>query len=387
MQGNFGPELVSRWLPRLTFGETAEAVLGRFSAQEASASALVEILTHNQLYASALRSYIRARTGGGGSSASDENRVELTLHRCVALLGVLGTRNLVLALRQIRALGEPWPYVVNPDDLRREREAKKGDAKEAAPKEAPPSRGKAGEKKEKFQPDQWISLALKAQEFCQSHQVPDPEGLGFAGGNLYDWVKHLAAREGRKKVDKAADEFFKRPLKFAFLASRLSEKTPGFGLGRFVFPAAHSLGAARYLLHCLTLNQQATQSLWTDFEKATEKSADTARVEARFLKEQKMVGMLQEEVAAMLLVASGSLRVAASGVRNMRSPMNLHAVDRGSFQLASILWLAHHMVDHGKALEAGKAPLSTWLAKPWCKSLRLKERDILESAKEAASLA
>lgn len=366
--------LVTTKFPYLTLGETATDVLQRFVNVDVTTSSLADALKRNQLYRAGVESYVEQRLGSrahqndeSGSTGSTES----SLTYCIQLLGMLGTRNLISSLRQVRSFGQEWPF--------------KG-APKAAEGDKPAPKPKAGTAEKKFQPDEYLKFALKAQEFCQSYQVDYAEGSGFASGLVFDYLRMLITMTGKKNpaVAKYFEESWRDAVKTAFLTSRLASRVKGFGYAKYGFAAGLMLTAGKLLI-CIDRARESG-SEWLEFEKSAEKIPELGRREVRHLQERERFGFTHQEIAAMALQYFTVLKPIAPAVGWCHTPFYLKNIHHDLYTLSSCLAASTILADYGKPVEAGKEPLRSLAENKWFKDLKLRDKDMIEVTKEASGV-
>jgi hypothetical protein len=271
------------------------------------------------------------------------------------------------AVRSARVLGEPWPF---PGKLKNEDETK-------------PAKPSAKPQVKKFNPDDYLKLAVKVQDFATSFSIEQAEGAAFAAGLVFDRLERLLAQDPRKNSE--AIEYLKpltrESLKLGLLASRIAARVPGFGAAKFAFGIAVAGNIGKLILASET---KGASPSWGQFLKTREKTEPYLRWQSSLLLERDRFGCSYEEVSILALQGFGVFQPFLEPILFQRRPHFLKNTTIESFQMAGVLYLASLLLALGKPMEKGSVAFKEISALSFWKALKIRESVLLEVSKEVA---
>jgi hypothetical protein len=187
-----------RFLP-LKLGRTAHDTLQEFIDIDVSAGDLVRILNENQAYRDLFFRFVSQKTAKPEKPKEGEDKKKeppSPTHRLVNLLGMLGSRNLVMALRIHRLADGRFPI----------KEDGKIDIN-------------AGD---------YLKRALEGEDSFQRNGLEYSE-TAYAAGVYFDLCRHVFEKSGDfKRLQPYFDRCWKRAFRTGVLAYLLAEKLAGF---------------------------------------------------------------------------------------------------------------------------------------------------------------
>src|SRR5258708_2311386 len=146
------------------------------------------------------------KTKSKSKDDGDEKKEGSPTHRLIALLGMIGSRNFILALRIHKAVTGKFP------DLNTQ--------------------------KNPFSAPDILKRSLEIEEIFTRNKFAYPETV-FAAALAYDWLYFIAARQANfKKLEPYFQDTWKRMLRYAFLGHCLASRAPNFGFHKFAAAGA-----------------------------------------------------------------------------------------------------------------------------------------------------
>ena len=339
----FSLKETDRFLP-LRLGPTAHDTLQEFIDIDVSAEDLVRILNRNQTYRSLFFRFIAKKTAAPEKEKGQKEDSSPT-HRLVNLLGMIGSRNLIVALRMHRAATGIFPIGVDG-----EVDIKTSD---------------------------YLKVSTEAEELFVRNKLEYAE-TAYAAGVYFDWFLRVQADDsGFKKLEPYYKEVTKRAQRVGILAYLLSRELPGF-TPKFAIAAGMLSQAGR-----LFLGTEFPD--FPDFEKELETNPKLTSC-ARAILERKQFGYSQEEVGSHSLRYFDVFRFLAPAVRYFREPYCLKGMDRQNYNFALLLGLAERMATSWKIPVDDKDPVFLEWMNPATPVLKLKRDKLIAVMKHAMAL-
>ncbi len=333
----------------LRLGRTARETLQEFIDIDVTAGDLVRILNANQAYRDLFFRFVSqktAKTEKTESGPETKDKVSPT-HRLIGLLGMLGSRNLILALR-IHRLAEGRFPITNENQV----EIQAGD---------------------------YLKHALEAEELLQRNKLEYSE-TAYAAGVYYDLCLRLYQKEkGFKELEPHFKRTWQRAMRTGLIAYFLAECVQGYSPKTAV--AAGMLAHAGKM-HLAVWLQEAG---YVNFEKDLDTNPKLPAL-ACMLMERNKFGVVQEEVGAHTLRYFDVFKSFIPVVRSFREPYCLKGIDAAGHGLAVILWLADAMARSGKIpVDEQDSVFADW-SYPGLSALRIKRSTLIEVMKKAMTL-
>jgi hypothetical protein len=337
-------ETLGRHFMPLKLGPTARDTLQEFIDIDVSADDLVRILNRNQAYRDLFSRFVNKKTGKQPKEGEAEKEGSPT-HRLIALLGMIGSRNLILSLRMHRNAEGKFPIDAEGNvDL------------------------KAAE---------YLNRAMEIEESFVRNKLEYSE-TAFAAASYYDWFLRTQAKHPTfKKQEPYLQEIWKRGQRAGLIAYLLAQKvvgsTPKFAI------AAGMLSQVGRLHMALRFGAD-----YSDFE--TKIDAQKLNHVARLLQERDRFGLAHEEMASYSLFFYDVFQELEPCIRFYREPYCLKGGDHGQYTMALVLSLADSMARSWKIPVDEKDPtLAEWAA-PWTKELRLRPQALIECMRLAMNI-
>lgn len=339
-----------RFMP-LLLGPTAHGALQEFIDIDVTADDLVRLLRadkpYKQLFARFVKKKIRYRAPGEeeekkGEKGEKKAAPPTPTHRLVSLLGMIGSRNLIISLRMHEAV-----YGTFPEDQEGNLDIKASD---------------------------YLKTAMQFEEFFQRNRLEYPE-TAFAAGVLFDWlILSLRQTGNHKKLEPFVQSTVKTALRAGALAYELARRLPG-QLPKQSMPAAMIASAG-----LLLLADAAPETFPAEFKAIDDNKRLDA--EARLILERARWGLSYEEASAQALHYFSVFRPFAPVVRRSREPYVLKDADPAHYAQANLLLLTGELNRLGKIPSEAELSAVAPLAQA---ALRLKPAVILEALRKAAT--
>lgn len=324
----------------LRLGKTARDTLQEFIDIDVSAQDLVRILNENQAYRDLFFRFVSQKTAKQ-EKARDADEPPSPTHRLINLLGMLGSRNLILALRLYRLTEGKLPE--NPGELN---------------------------------PGNSLRQALEAEEYFTRNKLEHGE-TAYAAGVYFDLCTLLYGREGGlKKLEPYFKRTWQRALRTGLLAYLIATK-----LGNVQPRAALAAGI---LAHAgkLHLSVHLSGENYAEWEEELDRD-DRLDSLARFLLEREKFGVCQEDVGAHTLRYFDVFRNLLPAVGSFREPYNLKGADPAEYALAVTVNFADAMARSWRLPRDEKDPVFEAWSYP---GRRMKKADLIEIMKHAMAL-
>jgi hypothetical protein len=357
--GAFSFSKTDQFLP-LRLGRTARDTLQEFMDIDVTAEDLTRILNANQAYRDLFFRFVSQKTSkaerpqapvkakDGEAAVTPEAREPASpTHRLVNLLGMLGSRNLILALRLHRLAEGRFP--VTPE-------------------------GKVD-----ISASEYLKLALEAEDLFVRNKLEYSE-TAYAAGVYFDLCQRLYGKDGGlKKLEPYFKRTWQRALRTGLVAYFLAEKIDGY--------TPRTALAAGMLVHAgkLHLAVHLEQDNYAEFEESLDTNPAIPPL-GRLLLERAKFGVAQEDVGAHTLHYFDVFKGLSPMVASFREPYLLKGVDPAGYGLSVLLHLADNMARSWKMPADEKDPLFTEWGCPGLSSLRVKRSTLIEVEKRVMTL-
>ncbi len=339
----------------LRLGRTARETLQEFIDIDVGAGDLVRILNENQAYRDLFFRFVSQKTAkvekapasaDGTASAAPEEPPSPT-HRLISLLGMLGSRNLILALRIHRLTEGRFPIL---EDGKIELTA-----------------------------SEYLKYALEAEESFQRNGLEYSE-TAYAVGVYFDLCTRLYGKNGGlKKLEPYFERTWKRAYRTGLIAYFLAEKLVGF-TPKYALAAGMLCHAGK--LHMAVWNQE---SAYAEFEEKLDEAKEIPAI-GRVLLERDKFGYLAEEAGSHTLRYFDVFKLLVPSVRYYREPYCLKGVDANNHKLSVLLWLSDAMARSWKIPADEKDPVFADWTYPGLGSLKIRKALLMEVMKRAMTM-
>jgi HD-like signal output (HDOD) protein len=333
-----------RFLP-LRLGATARDTLQEFIDIDVTAEDLVGILKRNQAYRDLFGRFVNQKTKQKEPGTKEEKEATSPTHRLINLLGMLGSRNLILALRMHKALEKRFPLTQDGSvDI------------------------KASD---------YLKNSLEWEEFFLRNNL-DYSETAFSAAVYFDWLKRALSRDPsfKKGLEAYTDKIWKRAqrtgLAAYFLARHVRSLSPKQAL------------AAGMLLHGGKLLAAAADPAYAEWEGKLEEKALPPLAE--LIQERSARSAAHEEFSALSLSYFDVFKRLAPAIRHYREPYVLQGQDHVQYDLASLLYLANLMGRAWKLPASEKDPLFKEWSHPSLKHLKLSPSTLISVMKSAMAV-
>lgn len=371
--------LVASRLPYFELGITGRDVLQRFLSIDVTNSALARIIARNQYYKDSLERYVTAQLGGRSLSEMAQNvdndsdfaiegegeeipdskevdlyKKEASLSYAILLVGMLGTRDFVVAWRMRRRLGLPEP------DLNVE------------------------DKQKLYKPKDDLAYAIKTQEFCKDKEIPYPESAGYAAGLVFDWFNLYVTSwsDKNKALEKFVDDCWKRSIKRGYLVFKIASNVKDFPYSKFAFASGMILDVGKLIL-AAHFRKNSNGSEWIDFEKVLERHPSKYKIPIDRLEEEIGNPFTHEEVMDFFISYFPIFDPVRKAIRHYREPYLLENSSKDSYHLASALSAATWVIATKKVPDPKSEDWALFFNKKWFKDLGISEEKFSECARQA----
>lgn len=334
-----------RFLP-LRLGATARDTLQEFIDIDVSAEDLVRILNRNQAYKDLFARFVNQKTKGRPSAGDKKGEEPVSpTHRLISLLGMLGSRNLILSLRMHKATAGAFPV-----------------------KEDGAVDIKASD---------YVKFALECEEVFLRNNL-DYSETAYAAGVYFDWLKRILSHHPsyKKGLEAYCDRIAKRALRCGILAYFLAQNIQSLNPKQAL--------AAGMLMQGGKLILAGALEDYSAVEIESEESAATPLF--RLLKERARYGAGFEEISSQSLYYFDVFRALAPALRHMREPYALKGGDHVQYDLASLLYLADCMGRSWKIPSGDKDALFGEWDHPSLKHLKLSAATLTQVMKLAMAV-
>lgn len=321
---------------------TARNVLQEFIDIDVTSDDLVRILKENPAYKSLFERFVdqKTRKVKKEEDKKDGQEHQTPTHRLIALLGMIGSRNFLLSLREHKAIYGSFP--LQPDGSLQD-----------------------------IKSNDYLNAALEFEEAFTRNKLPYVETI-FAAGYYFDWIETLAKKKGTHK--KNADVWKRLRggcFRTALVTNALGSKVRGFSFHKFAAAAGACAAAGKALLFLIH------GDAYDDFLEETKGWP----VMARSLEERSRFGLASEEIAEIGIRFFGIFPQCARAVRFCREPYRLIGQDPHVLELAQVLSLSMAMSETWRLPNDERDPvLKEWVIP---KGLPLKPKDLVEAMRMA----
>jgi HD-like signal output (HDOD) protein len=338
----------------MRLGRTARETLQEFIDIDVTANDLTRILNQNQAYRDLFYRFVAKKTArlekqavvvkdGEASVKAAKEEPPSPTHRLINLLGMLGSRNLILALRFHRLTNGSFP--VTPE----------GDVE--------------------IQASDYVKLGLEAEDLLNRNKLEYSE-TAFAAGVYFDLGYRLYA-DHLKKLEPYFKRTWTRAVRTGTVAYLLAEKIPGYN--------PRTALAAGMLAHAGKLHAAVHFESYAEYEEALERNAALPPL-ARLILEREKFGFAQEDVGSHTLRYFDVFRGLAPAVAAFREPYLHKGVDANLHGLCVLLNLADNMARTWKMPADEKDALFADWNYPGLTVLRVKRSTLIEVMKRAMTL-
>ena len=343
------PETFDSHFLRLRLGPTARNTLQEFIDIDVSTEDLVRILDQNPAFRAIFYRFVNKKLPAATSleQTKSENASHGTTHRLISLLGMIGSRNLILAIRMARCVDHRFP--IN----------EKGDVD--------------------VQATELLKNSLALEDLFQRKKLPYPE-TAFALGCYYDWFMYgQKSNHQMKTLETSCKEILKRAHRNAMiaytLASQVKDISPKFAMaGGFLLQMGKIHMAFRY--------HHPGSKNFVDFDKRNNEKpfyTQTARVRM----EKSLFGVTHEEMASYSLFFYDTFKPIWQPILHYRTPYLLKGSDPVLYKLAVLLSLAESMTRNWTIpTDENSAIFEAW-RNPWVKDLKLTKSQMIQAIKDA----
>ncbi|MGE3262241.1 MAG: HDOD domain-containing protein [Bacteriovoracia bacterium] len=331
-------------------GATARDTLQEFIDIDVSADDLVRILNRNQVYRSLFFRFIAKKTAAPDKNAEGKDKEQDSpTHRLVNLLGMIGSRNLIVALQLHKAKEGSFP--VMPDGSV---EIKSADL---------------------------LKTAIDSEELFLRNNLEYSE-TAYAAGVFFDCFLNTQAKDPNfKKSEPYFRDIVKRAQRTGVIAYLLAEDVAGF-TPKYAIAAGMLTQAGKLLL---AANYPDAKGGYAELERAHEADAKLPAL-ARSLAERAAFGVAHEEVSAHLLHYYDVFHSLTPAVRYFREPYCLKEVDAQNYKFAVLLGLADRMAGIWRTPVDDKDPVFGDWATPATAILKMRKEKLIEIMKRAMNL-
>jgi hypothetical protein len=296
-----------RFLP-FNLGPTAAGALQEFIDIDVTADDLVRLLQQNRAYHELFSRFVqkKMRRRDPDDEDSDEKsklpapvKTGVT-HRLVGLLGMIGSRNLILCLRMNRAIYGSFPLD----------ESGNLDIKTS----------------------QFLKYSVQAEEYFQRNGLEYSE-TAYAAGMFYDWISFLAKKNGSfKRIEPLLDITWKQSFRAGVMAFELARRVPG-QVPKVAMAAAILAPAGKII------QAEAEAACGENFKAwEADRRLDPA---AKLILEREKHGFAAEEVSAHALIFFSVFRDLGPIVRHYREPYVHLGRNKNYFLESTLVQLAH----------------------------------------------
>lgn len=334
---------------------TARDTLQEFIDIDVSADDLVRILNRNQVYRSLFFRFIAKKTAApekntdADGDKGKEKEEDSPTHRLINLLGMIGSRNLILALRMHKAAEGAFPAA--PDGS--------VDVKAA----------------------DYLKFAMEFEESFLRNDLEYSE-MAYAVGVYFDWFLRVEAKHPAfKKLDPYYREVAKRAFRTGLIAYFLADGVKGV-TPKFAFAAGALTQAGKLFL---ATEYSEGKENYADFDRAIDKNSKHTPL-ARVLVEREAYSTTHEEVGAHTLRYFDVFKPLIPAVRFYREVFCLKGVDKQNYAFAATLLLADRMASSWKLPVDEKDPVFLEWAHPAVATLKLSKAKLIDTMKRAMTL-
>jgi hypothetical protein len=330
----------------LLLGATARETLQEFADIDVTAEDLVRILKKNQAYRELFSRFVNQKTKGTQAPSEDgKKQPESPTHRLIGLLGMMGSRNLILSLRMHKCMEGKFP--INED----------GNVE--------------------VQVSNYLKRAIDVEEIFLKSKLEYSE-TAYTAGVYYDWIQHTLSKhpQYKKILEPYCTEVWNRAFRTGVLAYFLAKNVVG------VSPK-HAM-AAGFFLHGGKIFLASTFPEYPEWEKTA--SNPKLTLLGRKTLELKRFGFNFEEVSAHTLFYFDVFPSLREVISMAREPFYAKGKDSALYKFAALLYLAEEMAQSWKIPANEKDPVFQEWAHPSLKQLKLNTTKLMQIMKSAMTL-
>jgi HD-like signal output (HDOD) protein len=307
-------DFIEKITPRLTLGDTSYSILKAFSNIDVTAEKVAQSLKSNHYY-----QYYFMQTIEGLSKRTEVP----SLDGAVVLLGMQGSRNLVIALQLLRTVRGGGHAELDKD----------GKVKVAA--------------------KDTLRYALKAEEFLTSQKLPYAD-TGYAAGLIFDYLAALGAElvEDKKKIANYVEQVFLHGMKTAQIAREINEALPESSFTKYIFASAliHDVGKI-----AMAILDPAYFAFLDEVQKR-----DAPRA-VRDFAERKRFGVHHATLGGLICHYFRIFRPVEKAILHHHEPYLLRDLNRNLYQLSALISLSSNVANHFKRVDKLDDPvLAQW---------------------------
>lgn len=330
----------------LRIGNTVRETLQEFVDIDVTAADLVRILRKNQAYRELFSRFVNQKTKSVDAADSKDGSPPPTpTHRLIGLLGMMGSRNLIVALRMHKQFEGKFP--INED----------GNVE--------------------IQVGQYVKRASELEETFLKAKLEYSE-VAYSAGVYFDWVQGSLAKhpQFKKTLEPYCQEVWNQAYRTGilsyFLAKQVQGVSPKFAL------------AAGFLLHGGKLFLAAAHPEYPEWEKSATNPKLT--VHGKKILELERFGWNFEEVSSHLLFYFDLYSSLREVISLSREPYLAKGKDPSLYKFASVLLLAQVMAAAWKIPANEKDPMIQEWAHPSLKQLKLSPTKLIQVMKQSMTL-
>lgn len=330
----------------LRLGETAHDTLQEFIDIDVSADDLVRILNRNGAYRD-LFSRFTLQKAVKKEDGSDD--APSPVHRLISLLGMIGSRNLIIAIRMHKMAFGSFPVLEDGNvDI------------------------KAGD---------YLKKALEIEELFIRNKL-DYSETAFAAAVYFDWFYKVQEKNPDfKKIEPYFIEVWKRAQKTGIIAYLLAQRHSKVA-PKFALAAGILLHMGKMHLACLHSNGKRN---YADVDRELDANAKLLPINRMYL-ELEEFGIKHEELSAYSLYYFSIFKGLRHAVRFYREPYCLKGKDSLNYSFASLLSLADSMAKSWKIPVDEKDPVFLDWSTPATKNLKFRATTLIEVMKIGMNL-
>jgi hypothetical protein len=326
----------------LRLGATARETLQEFADIDVTAEDLVRILKKNQAYRELFSRFVNQKTG---SQKTEEGKNESPTHRLIGLLGMMGSRNLILSLRMHKCMEGKFP--INEE----------GNVE--------------------VQVSNYLKRAIDLEEVFLKSKLEYSE-TAYTAGVYYDWIQNTFSKhpQFKKILEPYCTEVWNRAFRTGILAYFLAKNVIGISPKQAM--------AAGFFLHGGKIFLASSFPEYPDWEKAATNPKLSPL--GRKILELERFGYNFEEVSAHTLFYFDVFPSLREVISIAREPYYAKGKDPALYKFAALLYLAEEMARSWKIPANDKDPIFQEWAHPSLKQLKLNPTKLMQIMKSAMTL-
>ncbi len=327
----------------LKIGKTVRDTLQEFLDIDVTAEDLVRILRKNQAYRELFSRFVNQKTKSA-TEGDGKDSLPTPTHRLIGLLGMIGSRNLIVALRMHKQLEGTFPVT------------KEGNVD--------------------LQAGQYLKHAMEMEEVFLRGKLEYSE-TAYAAGVYFDWLEKMFSKHAQKKVlEPYAKDVWNRAYRTGILAYFLAKQVKGM--------SSKWALAAGFLLHGGKLYLAANFPEYAEWDKAA--THPKLNLLGKKILEMERFGWNYEEVSSHTLFYFDVFANLREPIAIFREPYLAKGKDPYVYKFAALLLLAEEMADSWKIPANEKDPIIQSWAHPSLKQLQLNPTKLIQVMKSAMTL-